>query len=189
MPKEFEISKLLKIVANNKYEATVAAFEAINHIDKLTFTKKEMTRKPAIRALIAMSNGSLQYDYISDETRMNLEDELRNRARQQNESAINAVFNTIDSSAPIADELDEDLDEIGETAPVEVFSDLSSDSEDDDDSDEEEDDDDDDDDEDDSESSKKSSDVDDDADDDDDSDDDDDDDDDDDLEKEDDDDD
>ena len=121
MSKEFEISKLLKITANNKYEATVAAFEVVNNLNKINIPKKEQNRKPAVKAMLSLARDDIQYDYIDDATRLSLEEELQNRVRQQNESAINAVFSTSESNAPASDDLDEDLDEIGEMEPLEVF--------------------------------------------------------------------
>ncbi len=120
MSKDFEISKLLGITDQNKYEAAVAAFEVIHHLDHIEYSRKEMTRKPAVKALMALSDERIKYDYIDDETRQQVEEELRNKARVQAQSALDAVFNAPGSAAPVAEDSEEDLEEIGEIAPVET---------------------------------------------------------------------
>ncbi len=117
--KEFEISKLLKLAQNHKYATTVAAFEAIEMMEQIDIPKKLINRKPAVKALHALSEGLVQYDYIDDETRAKLEEELKGTGRTR--SALDAVFAAPGSAAPAAEESDEDLDEIGETAPPEEF--------------------------------------------------------------------
>lgn len=117
--KEFEISKLLKLAQNHKYATTVAAFEAIEMMEQIDIPKKLINRKPAVKALHALSETLVQYDYIDDETRAKLEEELKGSGRAR--SALDAVFAAPGSAAPAAEESDEDLDEIGETAPPEEF--------------------------------------------------------------------
>jgi len=121
MSKDFNISDLLKITEFNKYEAAVAGMEVINHLEQLQFPRKESNRKPAVKAMMALSDGMIKYDYIDDEARLKLEEELKDRARLQAQSALDGIFSTPGSSAPVADESTEDLDEIGETIPPDQF--------------------------------------------------------------------
>jgi hypothetical protein len=117
---EFEISKLLEISAKQKYATTVAGFKIIDNIDQIELPKKFMTRKPAVKAMIALSDGHIKWDYIGDEARMALEEELR--TTRKTHTALDAVFSAPGGSlAPASEELDEDLEEIGETAPPEEF--------------------------------------------------------------------
>ena len=105
-PKDFEITKLLELTDREKYAATVAAFEIIEKLDQLDIPKKYQNRKPSIRALAALSEKVVQFDFIDDETREKIEEELRESRRAR--SALDEVF----SSAPMADDSEEDLDEI-----------------------------------------------------------------------------
>ena len=116
---EFEISKLLEISAKQKYASTVAGFKIIDSLDQIEIPKKFQTRKPAVKAMIALSDGIVKWDFISEEARTALEEELR--STRKSHSALDAVFHAPGSAAPVSDELDEDLDEIGETAPPEEF--------------------------------------------------------------------
>ena len=122
MSKDFSISDLLKITEYNKYEAAVAGMEVINHLEQMSYPKKHINRKPAVKAMMALSEGMIKYDYIDDEARIQLEEELKDRARIQAQSALDGIFSTPGSSAPAVDESNEDLEEIGETIPPEKFS-------------------------------------------------------------------
>ncbi|MBI3395582.1 MAG: DNA primase [Spirochaetia bacterium] len=119
--KEFEISKLLELARENKYATTVAAFEAIEMMEQIDIPKKMLNRKPAVKAMFALTEKLVQYDYIDDEARAKLEEELKGTSKVR--SALDAVFAAPGSAAPAADESDEDLDEIGETAEPEAFED------------------------------------------------------------------
>lgn len=144
MSKEFEISRLLELTEKNKYATTVAAFEVIDLLDQIDIPKKMITRKPAIQAMHALSEQAVAWDYISDEQRRALDEELNPVPDGVDPGSI---FNTSGSAAPISDESDEDLDEDVETAPPEALpydEDEFGDSSDDDDSDDDTDDDDDD---------------------------------------------
>ena len=129
-PREFEISKLLEITRNDKYATAVAAFEVIDQADRLDLPRKWKTRKPAVQAMMALSDDMVHYGFITDEARQQLREELY-ESEGEEEMGIMA------GAAPVTDESEEDLDEIGETEPVEMLKDA--DSEDSDDSDDEED--------------------------------------------------
>lgn len=122
MSKEFEISKLLEITKNNKYEACVAAFEVIGNLERLDIPKKYLTRKHAVQAMVALSDGLIKYDYIDEETRLKLEEELQGQSKARAQSALDAVFAS-PTGAPLVDDSEEDLDEIGEAAPTEAMPD------------------------------------------------------------------
>ncbi len=146
MSKDFEISRLLELAQNHKYEATVAMFEVIDQLDQIEIHRKYANRKPAVKAMVALYEKAVKYDYISDEQRQALQDELN---KSKTRAALDSVFKTSGSAAPVAEESEEDLDEIGETEPIEGMEDVDEDAEkedsedefaDDDDDDEEEDD-------------------------------------------------
>ncbi len=118
-PKEFEISKLLELTGKQKYASTVAAFEVIEFLEQLDVPRKIMNRKPSIKALSMLADGLLQWDFIDDETRLKLEEDLR--ASRKPSSAFDAVFSAQGSTAPMVDDSDEDLDEIVETEPPELM--------------------------------------------------------------------
>ncbi len=121
MSKEFEISKLLEITKNNKYEACVAAFEVIGNLERLDIPRRYLTRKHAVQAMVALSDGIIKYDYIDEETRRKLEEELAGESRARAQSALDAVFSTPVGAAPMVADSEEDLDEIGEAAPTEAL--------------------------------------------------------------------
>ncbi|MEQ8349914.1 MAG: DNA primase [Leptospiraceae bacterium] len=136
-PREFEIFKLLEITRNDKYATAVAAFEVIDQAERLDIPRKWKNRKPAVQAMMALSEDMIRYSFITDEARQQLREEL------QDEDSIEAM-DILTSAAPVTDDSEEDLDEIGETEPVDVLSEGTEDAEDSDDSDDDDDDDDDD---------------------------------------------
>ena len=127
-PREFEISKLLQITRTDKYATAVAAFEVIDQAERLDLPRKWKNRKPAVQAMMALSDEMVRFGFIADEERQKLREELQEED--------NEVMDVLTSAAPVTDESEEDLDEIGETEPVDV---LGADSEDSDESDEDED--------------------------------------------------
>ncbi|MCB1170829.1 MAG: DNA primase [Leptospiraceae bacterium] len=135
-PREFEISKLLEITRNDKYATAVAAFEVIDQAERLDLPRKWKTRKPAVQAMMALSDDMVQYGFITDEARQQLREELY-------ESEGEEEMGIVAGAAPVTDESEEDLDEIGETEPVEMLKDADSEDSDDSDDDEDEDEDDD----------------------------------------------
>lgn len=129
MSKDFEISKLLELARTNKYEATVAMFEIIDQLEQIDISKKYLNRKPAVKAMAALSENLVKYDYISDEQRQALQEELN---KSKTRASLDSVFKTSGSAAPISDESEEELDEIGETEPIEGLEDENDDLDDDD---------------------------------------------------------
>lgn len=69
MAREFEITDLLRISDKDKYATTVAAFEIIDMMEMISIPKKLANRKPAVKALYALSDDLVKFDYISDEQR------------------------------------------------------------------------------------------------------------------------
>jgi len=120
MSKEFDISQLFEITQKDKYAATVAAFEVIDILDQVEIPKKLSNRKPAIKAMSALSEHIVKWDYIAEEDRLALEEEIR-AARKPSHTSLDAVFTTAGSVAPVAEEDEEDLDEEVETAPPEEY--------------------------------------------------------------------
>ena len=116
MSKDFEISRLLELASGNKYEVTVAAFQVIDQLDQIDINKKYINRKPAVKAMVALTENLVKYDYITDEQRQELQEELN---KSKTKAALDSVFKTSGSAAPIADDSEEELDEIGETEPIE----------------------------------------------------------------------
>jgi hypothetical protein len=74
--RDFEISRLLELSRDQKYATAVAAFEVIEFLEQIEFPKKMQNRKPAVKAMAALSDGAIKWDYISDEARTALEEEL-----------------------------------------------------------------------------------------------------------------
>jgi hypothetical protein len=120
MSREFEISRLLEMTENKKYATTVAAFRIIDHLEQIDFPKKIQNRKPAVQAMHALSDKLINWDYISEEARRELEEELK--ASRRTRSALDEVFAAPGSIAPVSVDSEEELEEIGETAPLDVFS-------------------------------------------------------------------
>jgi hypothetical protein len=70
---DFKISKLIELARTNKYEMSCAGFAALDKIDKLPINQKYKTRKNAVQALIALSDGLIKFDYFSLEERKKLQ--------------------------------------------------------------------------------------------------------------------
>lgn len=113
-PREFEISKLLSLADKEKYATTVAAFEVIDKLEQIEMPRRFLSRKPAVKAMIALSEGIVRYDYISDEDRRALEEELN--------GPIPVAGQPVDprSRVPVVEESDEDLgdEDVGEIEPT-----------------------------------------------------------------------
>ncbi|MBK6606273.1 MAG: DNA primase [Leptospiraceae bacterium] len=69
---EFEIGKLIELARHKKYELTSAGFAALDKIERIAIPKKLKTRKIAVQALHALSDGLVQYGYFSAEERKKL---------------------------------------------------------------------------------------------------------------------
>lgn len=108
---EFQISELLKITAQNKYAAAVAAFEVVDNAHMLDLPPKWGTRKAAVQAMMALSRDVVQFDFISDEQREKLEAELQISTHRD---SAEALFRGSPASAPVLADSEDDLDEIGE---------------------------------------------------------------------------
>ncbi|HMV42181.1 MAG TPA: DNA primase [Leptospiraceae bacterium] len=72
---EFEIHKLIELARTKKYELAVAGFAALDKIDRVPVPKKLKTRKIAVQALYALSDGLVKYDYFTAEQRKKLQAE------------------------------------------------------------------------------------------------------------------
>lgn len=89
--KEFEISRLLELSRDQKYATTVAAFEVIDLIEQIELPKKMINRKPAVKALTALHDRLVQWDFISEEERAALEEELGPAPRTQLDGIFGAA--------------------------------------------------------------------------------------------------
>lgn len=99
---EFDISKVIELARVKKYEATVAGFAALDKIEKINIPKKLKTRKAAVQALYALSEGLIKYDYFTAEQRQKLDAEARKS------DAPYKTSHSIPSAAPV---VEEDLEE------------------------------------------------------------------------------
>ncbi len=108
---EFQISELLKITAQNKYAAAVAAFEVVDNTHMLELPPRWGTRKAAVQAMMALSRDIVKFDFITDEQRAKLEAELQTSSHRD---TAEALFRGSATAAPVSADSDDELDEIGE---------------------------------------------------------------------------
>ncbi|MEQ9363852.1 MAG: hypothetical protein RIF32_06405 [Leptospirales bacterium] len=102
MSKDFEISKLLDLSREKKYATTVAAFEVIDMLEQIDIPRKMANRKPAVKAMNALFEQTVQWDYIGDEAREALAAELENSRRAN----LDAVFGNAQDTAALAGSAD-----------------------------------------------------------------------------------
>ena len=93
-PREFEIYKLLEITRNDKYATAVAAFEVIDQAERLDIPKKWKNRKPAVQAMMALSDDMVRYGFVTDEARQQLREELY-------EDEAEEAMSILSSTAPL----------------------------------------------------------------------------------------
>jgi hypothetical protein len=121
--KEFQIRDLLEITKDKKYAATVAAFEIVENLDKIDLDLKKLgwkTNKVAVIAMMALAKGKIKYDFITDEQRSKLEEELKkpiNIHLQKAEAIFQKKKKQIEDS-----EEDLEEDDIGELAEEKLTS-------------------------------------------------------------------
>ncbi len=94
MAQEFSIPKLLELTENGKYATTAAGFKAIDLLEQIEIPKKLRHRKAAVQALYTLSNKIAQWDYISDEQRQALQEELEAKERVQLEQVFGPSITT-----------------------------------------------------------------------------------------------
>jgi len=114
---EFQIRDLLEITKDRKYAATVAAFEIIENLDKLDLDPKKLgwkTNKVSVLAMLALARGKIKFDFITDEQRLKLEEELKQSTNIYLQKA-EAIFQ---KKKKLTENEEEDLSEedIGELA-------------------------------------------------------------------------
>ncbi len=114
---EFQIRDLLEITKDRKYAATVAAFEIIENLDKLDLDPKKLgwkTNKVSVLAMLALARGKVKFDFITDEQRLKLEEELKQSTNIYLQKA-EAIFQ---KKKKLTENEEEDLSEedIGELA-------------------------------------------------------------------------
>jgi|GEM_PF-1099268 hypothetical protein len=149
---EFEIGKLIELARHKKYELTSAGFATLDKIERVAVPKKLKTRKIAVQALYALSDGLIQYGYFSAEERKKLQAEANMSDAPY--KGFKGLFSN--SAAPVVEEdIEEDFipqeeeakhDYLAEGDGEELDSSLSDEEEEDEDEDDEDDEDDDDDD-------------------------------------------
>ncbi|MCS7206125.1 MAG: hypothetical protein NZ853_10555 [Leptospiraceae bacterium] len=79
--KEFQIRDLLEITKDKKYAVTVAAFEIVENFDKLNLELEKLgwkSNKISVIAMMCLARNLIKYDFITDEQRKQLEEELKN---------------------------------------------------------------------------------------------------------------
>lgn len=76
MSREFDISRLLVFTSKDKYAATVAASEVIDLGEQIELPKKLQRLKPAVRAIYILDNDIAKWDFIEEEERQALREEL-----------------------------------------------------------------------------------------------------------------
>jgi len=98
---EFEIGKLIELARHKKYELTSAGFAALDKIERIAVPKKLKTRKIAVQALYALSDGMVKYDYFSPEERKKLQAEA-NMSDAPYKGGFKGLFSN--SAAPVVEE-------------------------------------------------------------------------------------
>ena len=76
MNEEFDTVTLMELCCNNRYAATVAGFEGIDAGDQIEISRKMRRRRAAVRAMYVLSQGIIKWDYIPEEKRQALREEL-----------------------------------------------------------------------------------------------------------------
>lgn len=104
MNKDFDVSVLLHLAEKNRYAKTVAICKTIDFLGHVEFPKRMIPRKPSVKAVFALENQKLQWDYISDEAREELNQKLASVSSSP-QSPLDAVF----SRGPISSKIDDPL--------------------------------------------------------------------------------
>ncbi|MDH5719497.1 MAG: hypothetical protein OEZ13_02640 [Spirochaetia bacterium] len=65
--KEIEITKVIGLAKEKKYEVTCAAFDLVDHIFKVDVGRSIKKRKLAVQAMSLLSDGHIQYAYETEE--------------------------------------------------------------------------------------------------------------------------
>ena len=98
---EFEIGKLIELARHKKYELTSAGFAALDKIERIAVPKKLKTRKIAVQALYALSDGMVKYGYFSPEERKKLQAEA-NMSDAPYKGGFKGLFSN--SAAPVVEQ-------------------------------------------------------------------------------------
>ena len=91
MNKDFDVSVLLRLAEKDRYAKTVAICKTVDYLDHVEFPKRMIPRKPSVKAVFAIENKKLQWDYISDETREAFNQKLATVSSSP-QSPLDAVF-------------------------------------------------------------------------------------------------
>lgn len=84
MSKEFSITKLLALCEDKKYATTVAGFEVIDVSESIDVPKSFQKSKLAVQAMSILDDNIVSWDYIGEEERQALKDELAIRGPGDN---------------------------------------------------------------------------------------------------------
>jgi hypothetical protein len=116
---EFDVLKVVELARYKKYEITSAGFAVLDKIDRINSMPKKMkTRKPAVQALHALSDGLVKYDYFSIEERRKL---MQEAGMSDAPYKQRGLFNN--ANAPMAEEdLEEEYIPEDEPKPITVAS-------------------------------------------------------------------
>ena len=84
MSKEFSITKLMALCDEKKYATTVAGFGVIDVSESIEVPKSFQTSKLAVKAMNILNDNIVNWDYIGEEERQALKDELAVRGPGDN---------------------------------------------------------------------------------------------------------
>ncbi len=99
--KDFDIVKLIELVRYKKYETTVAGFSVIDKLERVPIPKKWKSRKIAIQAMYALSEGLVRYKYLTKDEKHRIAEEVSKRSQALPSRAQNLFAPT---NAPLSSE-------------------------------------------------------------------------------------
>lgn len=101
----FDIVKLIELAKHKKYETTLAGFSVIDKLERVPIPKKLKSRKISVQALYALSEGLVQYKYLSKEEKETIAEEIAKR-NPNHSSRNHNLF--APSTAPLSSEESEE---------------------------------------------------------------------------------
>ncbi|MCC5813312.1 MAG: DNA primase [Leptospira sp.] len=103
--KDFDIVKLIELARHKKYETTIAGFGVIDKLERVPIPKKLKSRKISVQALHALSEGLVQYKYLTKDEKTYIAEELARRNPSYNSKNQNLFAPT---TAPLSSEESEE---------------------------------------------------------------------------------
>ena len=83
MASEFSVENVLELTNEGKYATVVSGFEFIDFSRSIELPKRMRKRKEAVKAMYALNNGIVKWDYASEEMREALREELGLQSQKQ----------------------------------------------------------------------------------------------------------